>query len=153
LHPAGHNQIVGRALERIAHGRGTRRPAVGAGQLKNALDHFRPNERTGGVMDGDELGRDIELLETATDRVLSARATGDNGNHFLKALHFDNLFIFGEPLRPTDDDDAGDRLGLLKGGDGMRDHWTSVDWGEELVETHPLAAAAGDYDRGEHASC
>ena len=64
----------------------------------------------------------------------------------------DDCFVIREPLGSTHEDDVADGLGLLESGDGMGHDWLVVERGEELVEAHALAAAAGDDDRGEHES-
>ena len=138
------------AFEGVDNRRGARRPAVYARQLENTLDQIRPDERTGGVMDGNEFGLGAELIQTTLHGILPARPTRNDSRYLPKTVRRDDRIVLGEALGLPHKDDSGDRLSLLEGGEGMGQDRLAIERGEEFVETHSLAAAASNDDGSEH---
>ena len=102
------------------------------------------DERTGGVVDGDEL----RIRGDGGEAVGDGEVTGGSAIDAADGFGEGGFVEEGEALGRADDEDLGDGFAGEEGVERAGEDGLAVDGGGELVEAHALAGSGGDEDGG-----
>src|SRR4029077_15813421 len=118
--------------------------------LKDTHDLLRPDERTRGIMDRDIASITAEIFQTSPHGILSPLAARDKRPHFFKTFIAAQLSDFIMSVFTSNDNDLGDRIGLLERVDRVRNDRPTRDYREQFVKAHAPTPSRRDDNSREH---